>query len=274
MKKIGADTNPGRDAEVGLAWVESLGAGLRAGHRRGTEWLARRLTERRDATYRAVAREVVADFGELAERLRERLGRYTVEVRLDRTDAPGALGFRAALAAELDRHAAELDRALGAIASVADEELGHQARIEAKRLRYLLEPVAARLPGARKAVGHLKSLQDRLGELHDLQVLAAEVAQAVAEVAGEGARRAADAALAGADADGHLARAASRRSERPGLLALARRIGSRRDEIFAAFEARWLGERAGAANALAGEIRGLIDELTPDASSPADSPAP
>ncbi|MCB1009076.1 MAG: CHAD domain-containing protein [Acidobacteria bacterium] len=54
LRKLGAATNPGRDAEVGLAWVESLGVGLRAGHRRGVDWLTNRLEARRDGAYREV----------------------------------------------------------------------------------------------------------------------------------------------------------------------------------------------------------------------------
>lgn len=274
LRRIAISTNPGRDAEVGLAWVESLAGDLRAGHRRGVEWLTGRLAARRDAAYRDVEGEIVADFGAFASALADRLARYSVELRLDRPDAAPTSRYRDALAGELERHAEALDAALDAVAGVADEEEGHRARIEAKRLRYLLEPVAPRLAGARKAVAHLKKLQDLLGELHDLQLLAAAVADAVAEVEGERARRLADAALAGGDRQGRTPRADARRSERPGLLALARRIAVRRDEIFAAFAADWLGESAAARTAVDGEIRGLVARLRPEAEPPAAPPAP
>jgi len=274
LRRLGTATNPGRDAEVGLAWVGSLGAGLRAGHRRGVDWLASRLESRRDDAYRNVEGEIVAEFGALAGALGARLARYSVELRLDRPEATAATPYRAALAAELARHAEVLAESLAHVVTVADEEEGHRARIEAKRLRYLLEPVAGRLPGAKRAVAHLKQLQDLLGELHDLQVLSTEVADAVAQTEAERARRLADAVLAGRDSASRSPRDDSRRSERPGLLALAHRIARRRDEIFGDFEREWLGEAAPSRRALAAEIRGLLDRLSPGERTPDPSPAP
>ncbi|MCB1009077.1 MAG: CHAD domain-containing protein [Acidobacteria bacterium] len=203
-----------------------------------------------------------------------RLARYSVELRLDLPDAAAATPYRAALADELARHAEVLARSLAHVATVADEEEGHRARIEAKRLRYLLEPVAGRLAGAKRAVAHLKQLQDLLGELHDLQVLAVEVADAVAQTESERARRLAAAALAGRVGEAPEPRADSRRSERPGLLALAHRVAARRDEIFANFEKEWLGEAAPARRALEAEIRDLRARLSPDEPTPDASPAP
>ncbi len=144
--------------------------------------------------------------------------------------------------------------------TVADEREGHRARIEAKRLRYLLEPAAPALDGAKATVARLKGLQDRLGDLHDLQLLAVEVAQAVAEAESERARRIAHAALEG-DPEGRRERAEMRRSERPGLLALARRIAARRDLIFADFEPEWLAAGAAPPAALGAEIAALVARL-------------
>lgn len=259
LAEIAADTNPGRDAEVAVAWVEELGADPKPAEKRGLEWFRARLAARRDEAYRKVEREIVADFGALGERLRERLSHYRLELRLDGGAEP-SLRYRAALAVELERHVSELAGALAQVVTVADEREGHRARIEAKRLRYLLEPAAPWLDGARRTIGRLKELQDRLGELHDLQLLAAEVAQAVAEAEGERARRVANAALTG-DPDGRRGRAEMRRSERPGLLALARRIAARRDVIFAAFEGLWLGPDAQEPAELRGEIAALVDRL-------------
>ena len=256
---IAADTNPGRDSEVAVGWVEALAADPKPAERRGIEWFRERLSARRDEAYRKLEREIVADFGALAERLRERLSRYRIELRLDGESSPPIL-YRAALADEVERHSAELTAALARVASVADEREGHLARIEAKRLRYLLEPASPWLDGARRMLARLKELQDELGELHDLQLLAAEVAQAVAEAEGERARRVANAALAG-DPDGRRGRAEMRRSERPGLLGLARRIAARRDEIFARFERRWLAPDAEEPAGLRGEIAVLLERL-------------
>ena len=259
LARLAADTNPGRDAEVAVAWVVELGAEPRPVEKRGLEWLRARLEKRRDEAYRKVEEEIVAEFGELAARLGERLSRYRVELRLDGEPAPPPR-YAAALADEVERHAFELVAALAKVASVADEREGHRARIEAKRLRYLLEPAATLLDGAKATIERLKDLQDRLGELHDLQLLAVEIAQAVAEAESERARRVAQAALAG-DPGGRRERAEMRRSERPGLLALARRVAVRRDAIFGSFENDWLSPGAQAPAALAGEIARLLARL-------------
>jgi CYTH domain-containing protein len=69
--------------------------------------------------------------------------------------------------------------------TVHDEHEGHEARIAAKRTRYLLEPVAKIVPGAAGIVERLKALQDVLGDLHDAQVFGAEIAALAAEQAAD-----------------------------------------------------------------------------------------
>src|SRR5207245_11487326 len=91
-----------------------------------------------------------------------------------------------------------LDQELETARSTRDQDAVHAARIAVKRLRYLLEPIAdERPPRAGALVELLKRLQNVLGELHDLQVLLAELGVAVAEAAAERARHLHAAALAG-----------------------------------------------------------------------------
>ena len=71
---------------------------------------------------------------------------------------------------------------LARIEDADDEKEAHEARISAKRLRYLLEPLLDELPAAAPLVKRLKALQDMLGELHDAHVLETELA-------GRGGRR-------------------------------------------------------------------------------------
>ena len=82
---------------------------------------------------------------------------------------------------------------------MADETEGHAARIAAKRLRYLAEPLAPWIDSARRPVELLKALQDLLGELHDGQLLAAHVAQSLAEIESKRAQRLIADTLDGAD---------------------------------------------------------------------------
>jgi CHAD domain-containing protein len=61
--------------------------------------------------------------------------------------------------------------ALNAISDADQVGEAHRGRIAAKRLRYLLEPLAAASKDAAKAVQQLTRLQDHLGDLHDAHLL-------------------------------------------------------------------------------------------------------
>lgn len=78
---------------------------------------------------------------------------------------------------------------LADVRSLADQDPAHQARIAAKRLRYVLEPVAKILPDGAELLAALQRLQDTLGELHDTRVLAQELAAAISDAAAADARR-------------------------------------------------------------------------------------
>ena len=247
LRRLGAlarDTNPGRDAEVQLAWLGSFAEELMPAERAGHRELARDLALRRDESYRKVEHEIVRDFAGIAADLGARLAGYQVAVDLERPARPPS--FAAATRAALARSGEEFFDKLARIESVADEAAGHAARIAAKRLRYLAEPVAPWLAAARLPVELLKALQDLLGDLHDGQLLAGLVANALAEIESKRAQRLIAATLDGADAV--LSRGAPgaplRRRERSGLIAVAKRLGARRSELFSTLERDWLGEDA------------------------------
>ena len=91
---------------------------------------------------------------------------------------PNAAGGAAeATARILHRQVAELEQNLAKIEDAGDEKEAHQARISAKRVRYLLEPLVEEIPGAGPVVKRFKALQDLLGELHDAHVLILEGAE-------------------------------------------------------------------------------------------------
>jgi CYTH domain-containing protein len=223
--------------------------------RAGVRWLARELIDRRDAGYAAVAHDVVPRYRALEERLRSRLSTYAVAMRVGHPRPARTLAE--ALGALVRAHADELGAELSRIAGPDDEERAHEARIAAKRLRYLVEPVRDRVEGGRDLVKHVKALQEVLGELHDLHVLAREAADAVARAAVERARRLHESVVAG------VAQAAppSRRvpDPQPGLLALATRVRAAIDERYAALRRQFLGKNV---DALVAEARLLGDRLT------------
>jgi CHAD domain-containing protein len=264
LRRLARATGPGRDAEVMIAWLrgpggtgEPAGAGrhgqgarpghLPRGHRHGRTWMLARLEARRDRAYERLRAELDRDFAPLEEGLRRRLSVYRAEVRLDETPPPS---FGDAAADLLHRYAARLARRVGRVESAGAEEQAHRARIAAKRLRYLADPLAqlieASHPPARSGqlVQRLKALQDLLGQLHDAHVLGNELAAALGEAAAERAQRLLELTLESGEIDLKRLRAERRRVLEPGLLALARRNRDRRDRLFAEFAERWQGERA------------------------------
>jgi CHAD domain-containing protein len=219
-------TNAGRDAEVQLAWAEAQRDKLGARQRGGYRWLVKRSTKRRRRAYEALRREVDAAFDKLERRLHQRLTVYRSEVRRE-GDEP-APTFGEAVASLLRSHARDLSARLARIgASGDDDRAAHQARIAGKHLRYLMEPLVAQVASAEHLVGRLKSLQDLLGELHDVVLLDERIATAI---------RRSD--------RGHKG-ARPREQDRPGLVALAREARSRHAELFATLRGAWLDGRGG-----------------------------
>jgi CHAD domain-containing protein len=247
LKRLARSTTGARDAEVQLAWIAGRRGALAAPRlRAGVELAVARLEARARGA---------PEGGRLAARYERAAGRLSG--RLDR--APdGARGrprrLDAALARLVGEQAAALRTRLHAIAGPADEALVHRARIEGKRLRYLLEPLRDGRADARAAVERLKRLQDVLGELHDAHVLAAELREALVEAATERALRLHAAAYAPGGGEATLRRALGATDARPGLLALLRLVRERRDALHAELE------RAGRGAGL-DELEGEVQEV-------------
>jgi CHAD domain-containing protein len=251
LRDLTRDTSAGRDAEVQLAWIESHRGELGKRLRTGVPWLLARLEERRAQAYATIRGEVVQEFRQVERRVRRALNPTLVD------PSPRGLAFGVAAARLIREHGAALEQELAAAQAAHDDASVHAARIAVKRLRYLLEPLTAEAPAASSAVEQLKQLQDLLGELHDLAVLARELGEAVAEAAAERARRLHELALKGAG------RARTTRSKRPqagsaGLLAVARLAAEWQERSFRRLETEW-GELA--LTALLHDLAALADRL-------------
>jgi CHAD domain-containing protein len=248
LKRLARATNAAREAEVQLAWLAAERDALASRSRRpGLELLQRRLEARRREADRGHG-SLMARYRRASARLRRRLAGY--EVRLD--DGAGHVPFSAAAAALLSEQLGVLSARIDAVRGPADAERTDRARIEAKRLRYLLEALrGSEALDPRPAAKHLEKLQDVLGDLHDHHVLATELAAALGEVSAERAHRLV------AEEGGGAARAL-RDSPRPGLVAAARRVRERRDELHAALARDWVG--AGL-EAVAADVLALVAAL-------------
>lgn len=257
LKKLAAATGPGRDTEVQIEWLRGRSRHLGSHHRAGHAWLLARLEKRMREANEEMADHVPHEFPRLEEALRKRLSTYTTEVHLDSNAARPTLA--GAAAAILRDQAAELRSNLSHVGGPADVEQAHEARISAKRLRYLLEPFAEELPEAASVVKHMKGLQETLGELHDAHVLERELAESLEVAAVERARRLLEINLSGVP-DDTLLRAERRRVRETGVLTLAKLNRVRRDHLYDDLETDWLG---GQGEAFFEEVEALARRMSP-----------
>jgi CHAD domain-containing protein len=262
LRAVARGTNRARDAEVLLAWLAQERA---TGSRNvpAIDFLARRLEQHRRDDLARASGDQLARFHRLATKLSRRL----VLPAEDHTPATGG-SFGAALAELLREGAVELADALDAVNGPFEVEQGHAARIAAKRLRYLLEPLrGSPRADASAAVEALKELQDLLGELHDSHVASGLIASALVETAAERARQAHAAILAG-DQGLRALRLARRDPVTRGLLALDRRAADRSGVAYGYLARDWLPARKGALMEAVATVVGALAPH-PGARSPA-----
>jgi len=243
LSALAASTNPARDFEVQMDWLSKRGAELDPDAKSGASHLAERLRAR---GHEAPPPEALRkEFDPLHRSLRKAFSR--LRLRLDEDS-----DFLSATGALVAENASRLKKSLEAVSSAEDGEDLHRARIEAKRLRYLLEPISAEVPEARTLVKEMKTLQDVLGELQDMRVLSQSIAAELERAAVEEARRLRDIALQGGGIDTESP------PPHPGLLALLRAQRERRDRQFAALSRGWL---SGVADAFFERVERLARSL-------------
>lgn len=252
LRAVARATAEARDAEVQLAWLfeERERAGPRVAP--AVDLLVRHLEQRQRESLERGSQAPVASFHGLARKLAARLAGPAGE--------PGGAAppFAAALAGLVRERAAELVDALDAVGGPFEVEQGHSARIAAKRLRYLLEPLRGNpRADAAAAVVALKELQDLLGELHDAHVAGDTIAAALVEAASERARQAHEAILAG-DPGAQALRLARRDLLTRGLLALDRGAADRAGAAYERLVREWLPARKVALQEAVAQVVGAL----------------
>jgi CHAD domain-containing protein len=218
LRSIIRATNSARDASVQVTWMDSHGDDVAETSRAGYDVMRTRLGKQRAEGLERIS-DALDRFDRLAPKLKRRLE--------DHTDSFGVVVSEAIVEA-----ADKLDNALSRISHWDDITREHRARIAAKRLRYLIEPVAHLADGGDAIVDSLKSLQDLLGDLHDVQVFSSEIGRA---------------AKKGSD------------DTKPGLDDLAKRSEDRGRAIYAEIDRDWLN---GAADAFFERVRSFARDLS------------
>jgi CHAD domain-containing protein len=227
LKELASSTNASRDAEVQLEWLVQEAPRLEPEARASAD----RLRERLEEEMRMPGAKSLRDaFDPLRAALEKSLARVRLRLGEDRATFLSATGRLLAAQGEATRES------LAAVKSAEDGEELHRARIEAKRLRYLLEPLQDDVAGVRSLVKRMKSLQDVLGELQDTRVLTAAISQELDRSAIEAAHQLRDLALR----DAEPGEAPRMPAADPGLLALLRVQGERRDRRYTQLERSWL----------------------------------
>jgi len=237
LGEIAEGTNRVREAEVALEWLRPLATGMTPGERVALQWLIERIDAQRAKDLERCLADTRKSFTAAARKLHKGLAAYRQTVQTEPSISDES--FAGVLRTVAVEQARDLEALLGEIQHTEDEA-AHRARIAAKRLRYVVEPVRSTLAGVDELISRLKVLQDLLGELHDLQELEKVVRTAVSTAAAERAEQLLEATLAEPSAAGPPPR---RRGRKSGLVAIAKRIRAREADLFATLRKDWLGSK-------------------------------
>ncbi len=233
IRNLASSTGGGRDAEVQLAWLEERQLDVSIEEAAGVELLREELEGQLTSGYGKAITRAPGKFSKLDGKLRRRLGDLETTGRASGLNE--GLRFSAAIERCLPEYAGQLDADLSRVHTMSDEAEAHRARIRAKRLRYLLEPIAADVEGVDELLESLKGLQDLLGDLRDAQLLCGLVAQLERQVA------------QGPEPDA-----------RPGLSRVAAWLDAEQQELFARLRDDWLGDRSAAFFTAVESVRGSL----------------
>jgi CHAD domain-containing protein/CYTH domain-containing protein len=250
LRRAARATNGSRDAEV----LAELLAGLPSLSRAGvgaSRWWQEQLIERAQdpGAVNDVRHDIERALMALEHQLR--IVRWSQPV-----DAPWSFAPLASdLAGRVRDHRDSLVEAIARIDYTDREVTVHAARIAAKRVRYLLDPVKAGIPEVRAALKVLKALQDDFGELHDLHVARHELDRGVVERAAQEATERTREVLEAAEEGRPLRRQLSKLS---GFASVAAAVRDEEQARFKAISSRWLrGDAADLRAAIDRAIRAL-----------------
>ena len=230
IRKLASSTGGGRDAEVHLEWLEKRQLDVTIAEAAGVELLRSDLEGRLKEGYGEAVSRAPKKFRKLDRTFRRRL--EALETAAGASGLDEGARFATAVERCLPEYAAQLDLHLARVYTAADEAEAHRARIRAKRLRYLLEPIADEVEGVEDLLASLKDLQDVLGNLRDAQLLSGLVSELELRTFH--------------DTDSNAG---------PGLRRVAEWLEMERRKLFERLRDGWLGDRSAAFFAAVEEVR-------------------
>jgi CHAD domain-containing protein/CYTH domain-containing protein len=237
LRRLARATNASRDIEVKLDWLKTRRDEVRPRDQVGLRWLVGRLTEARHQADQAAHEAIETDLADLTDAVERRI------VTLARLGSAAGPTLGQATAGLLRRLAAEYDHHLAQVNAIEDQPEAHEARITGKRVRYLLEPLAGALPPAGTLINEFRLLQDLLGEMHDADVAAHMIAEAIEVAALERGQRVARSVRESGVLDRAALRRERRRDPMPGLITLATAVQRRREDAWRTFARDWMSQR-------------------------------
>ena len=233
LRRAARATNASRDADVRLLWLRAQRAQLTPVERPGLSWVIEQVADERAKAFDTHVGQGARAFDRAERKLDRTLREYRVVIADN--DGDGSPGFSAVMGQLMREHATALAERLGRVHAIRNTGQIHEARIAAKRLRYLMIPLEEFVPGVRELVDELGKLQDALGDSHDVTSFARELADLLRELPED---------------DEKLA---------PGVAAIRTRLRARAAETFAAVQAWTEGE----AKALLERVTTIADALSP-----------
>ncbi len=256
LRELVSTTNALRDLEVRRDWLERLARRKSTPklQREGLE-LALKDLDNSDATTpdASAPHQITRQFAKIARDFKvESGGKPASGKPVYRGERLSAITARAIL-----KHVATLRRHLSKLRTLDDVKATHRARLAVKRLRYLIEPLEKLVPGTPRIVRDLKRMQDRLGDLRDLQILETHIIVKVREAA----RRWSQHLIAIGAKDARVAAITRGSAESRACYALAagmQRVRREERREFRGLEKRWLN---GSADPLIDRIEILAGRL-------------